>query len=288
MPTFKHILFPVDFSERCRAVEPFVKSAAQHFQANLTLLHAVPNPVTLAGGFEAPPYAVITDIKPVIDAAKDRLSTILNMPELQTVRVVESGDPAFLITDFAKHNDVDLIMMPTHGYGGFRAYLIGSVVAKVLHDARCAVWTAAHTAQEELGTSAEYKSILCAIDLDSEGVNLLRFGADLAKQYGATLRVAHAVPASEARPLKYLDSEFRQELLKESRAEIGRMQQEAGTDAEICLEAGDVSKAVRAAALQYQANLVIIGRGKIHETFGRLRTNAYAIVRDSPCPVLSI
>ena len=62
------------------------------------------------------------------------------------------------------------------------------------------------------------------------------------------------------------------------------MQHTAGTNLDVCLEGGEVSDAVRAVALQYQADLVVIGRGRIHETFGRLRTHAYAIVRDAPCP----
>jgi len=35
-------------------------------------------------------------------------------------------------------------MMPTHGLGGFRRFLLGSVTAKVLHDADCPVWTGVH------------------------------------------------------------------------------------------------------------------------------------------------
>jgi hypothetical protein len=45
---------------------------------------------------------------------------------------------------------------------------------------------------------------------------------------------------------------------------------------------------VRGAAEHHEADLVIIGRGKLLSTFGRLRTHAYAIIRDSPCPVLSL
>ena len=45
------------------------------------------------------------------------------------------GEPAREIVDFAAANQVDLVMMPTHGYGPFRQLLLGSVAAKVLHDA---------------------------------------------------------------------------------------------------------------------------------------------------------
>jgi nucleotide-binding universal stress UspA family protein len=39
--------------------------------------------------------------------------------------------------------------------------------------------------------------------------------------------------------------------------------------------------------LHHNADLVVIGRGKLQEALGRLRTNAYAIIRQSPCPVVS-
>jgi nucleotide-binding universal stress UspA family protein len=51
---------------------------------------------------------------------------------------VDHGDPATYITAQAEKNDVDLIMMATHGYGTFRSLLLGSVAAKVLHDAKLA------------------------------------------------------------------------------------------------------------------------------------------------------
>jgi hypothetical protein len=37
MPSFGHILFPVDFSERCLSVRPFVKATARQFDAKVTL-----------------------------------------------------------------------------------------------------------------------------------------------------------------------------------------------------------------------------------------------------------
>jgi nucleotide-binding universal stress UspA family protein len=58
--------------------------------------------------------------------------------ELQGCRVVqfvERGDPTQVILSYARNGDFDLVMMPTHGYGPFRRYLLGSVTAKILHDA---------------------------------------------------------------------------------------------------------------------------------------------------------
>ena len=65
------------------------------------------------------------------------------------------------------------------------------------------------------------------------------------------------------------------------------LQKDAGTDVEVCIESGRVSSVVRRAALRHNADLVVIGRGKLQKPLGRLRTSAYAIIRESPCPVLS-
>jgi hypothetical protein len=48
------------------------------------------------------------------------------------------------IVEFAHNNNITLIAMPTHGYGLFRRFLLGSVTAKVLHDADCPIWTGVH------------------------------------------------------------------------------------------------------------------------------------------------
>ena len=50
MSTARHILFPVDFSERCKAVRPSVIAMAKHFGARLTLMHVLPIPIGLYGG----------------------------------------------------------------------------------------------------------------------------------------------------------------------------------------------------------------------------------------------
>ena len=288
MPDFHHILFPVDFSERCKAVRPFVKRMAQQFDAKLTLMHSIQIPTGWYGGFEGA-YPIMFDVPAMELEARERLDGFFDWPERSKLATaVDHGDPAAYITTYAEQNNVDLIMMATHGYGKFRSLLLGSVAAKVLHDARCAVWTAAHSEDPGLAAHLECRSILCAIELTPDSAGLIRQSVELAGKCGAKLRLVHAVPAIETRPEKYLDEDFHRALLDFARAEIRKLQHQAGTDLEVCLEGGGVSAVVRAAALHQAADLVVIGRGKLHETLGRLRTNSYAIIRHSPCPVMSL
>jgi nucleotide-binding universal stress UspA family protein len=177
--------------------------------------------------------------------------------------------------------------MPTHGYGPFRSLLLGSTAAKVLHDAHCPVWTSAHVEDVRLPARTELHNVLCAIELGPDAAGLIQSAEELAQAWQAELHLVHAVPVDEVRPEKYLEGDLTAALIKQSKQEIARLQQDAGTNLEVTVEGGRASHVIRDAALQCAADLVITGSGKLHATFGRLRTNTYAIIRDSPCPVLS-
>ena len=198
------------------------------------------------------------------------------------------GDAAACIAGYAGQYGIDLIMMPTHGYGKFRSLLLGSVTAKVLHDAKCAVWTSAHTEDPGLAGRAEFKNILCAVGLEPENSGVICYAARLARSFHAQLRLVHAVSLAETRPQGFLDTEVSQGMFQMTRDRIAERQKEAGTDVPVWLEAGSVSTVVRRAAEQCDADLLLIGRGRLQGAFGRLRTNAYAIIRDSSCPVMSV
>ena len=105
--------------------------------------------------------------------------------------------------------------------------------------------------------------------------------------YSAELHVIHAIPELDP-SLKMLRPEWVHEFRESAKAKIAQKRTQAGIDAELCVQEGAVSTVVRQAALAYNARLVVIGRGRLQGFLGRLRTNAYAIIRDSPCPVLSV
>jgi nucleotide-binding universal stress UspA family protein len=289
MTGFHHILFPVDFSARCLAARPYVMSVARQFDAKITLLNVIQNPVEWYGGVDGL-FPIPADLPQMVDGANKRLASFLEEPDpsVEVETRAEVGDPAYCITDCAEQLGVDLIVMPTHGYGVFRNLLIGSVTAKVLHDAKCAVWTAAHTPEPDQDDPIARKSILCAVDLKPESANLIGFASDFAARYEAKLRLVNAVPVAESRPEKYLETDFREFLFRAARQEIDKLQDEAGTRLDVCMEAGSAASVIHGAALHHDADLVIIGRGAHHNPFGRLRSNSYAIIRDCPCPVLSV
>jgi nucleotide-binding universal stress UspA family protein len=289
MTGFHHILFPVDFSDRCRAVRPFVTSLARRFNSKITLLHTLGVPRGFYGGVDAS-YPIAVDWDAMKADAVEQLRKFLDpdegfKPEGQAVAAV--GEAAAEIVDYTVANGVDLIMMPTHGYGPFRSMLLGSVTAKVLHDCDCPVWTAAHTEAASLPQHIKCENVMCAVDTTPDAVRLITHAAEVADALHARLRLIHAVPPVDQTPMTRLEDVFRADLMRIARESVAKLQEEAGTNFDVCMEMGQVSQVVHAAAAHHEADMVIIGHGRIHDTLGRLRTNAYAIIREAPCPVLS-
>lgn len=284
MPIIKHILFPFDFSEQSSLAAPFVRAVASRYGAKITVLSVIP-PVwnTPPGGM--PPLAGL-------DAPEHELAALLDrtlgkeFTGLVTSRLTDLGDPALKIIEFAHTNGVDLIMMPTHGVGGYRSMLLGSTTVKVLHEAKCPVWTATHAGEQRSPTIP--RTILCAVDDTPQTVTLMRWASEFSRQMGAALKLLHVVPlVSDALALPS-EREMQEEMRKGARAKLESMQQAAWVEAPLRVAAGGIAETVAEEARQEGADLILIGRGLLPSPLGRLRSNAYAIIQQSPCPVVSV
>jgi nucleotide-binding universal stress UspA family protein len=209
-------------------------------------------------------------------------------PGFDVRTVSDRGDPGYAITVQAEKIGADLIMMPTHGRGAFRSFLVGSATIRVLHRAHCAVWTGTHLEDGGPPSHVGIGKILCALDVDRESAHVVECAAAMAEKFSAEVCLVHCVPATETGPAEEFLSELDRFLAETAAERIADVQEQAGTNFEVCLEGGTISKVVREAAIRQGSDLVVIGRGHSHGPLSRLRTNAYAIVRDAPCPVLSI
>ena len=288
MPSIKHIAFPVDFSVRSNGAVPYVAEMARRHDARLTFL-AVAHPHYTSGLEVAP----MIDPQLILDGVQSQLDRMISALSIELAGVTVNrftvlGDPAQAISNFIAANKVDLVLMPTHGYGPFRQLLLGSVTAKVLHDVHIPVWTTAHTSEAPDRAHVFVSEILCAVDTSSASIELMRWAAGLCKSLGATLRLVHAVPAIAWWPELQMDQGFEQKLHENAMRTIQNLERAADISVPVCVGAGTVPDVVREAALEHDADLIVIGRGALQETMGRLRTHSYGIIRYAPCPVISV
>jgi nucleotide-binding universal stress UspA family protein len=210
------------------------------------------------------------------------------LPKVNVRCVVETGDPGTVIAEYAEDEKMDLVAMPTHGYGAFRRALLGSVTAKVLHDSKIPVWTSAHCPEASHRAHPKPRHILCAVGLKPESRHTLEMAIGIASDCDATVELIHVAREGETSAL-HTEEQLEEILVDAARKELVRIQEAAGTDVETILAGGNIATLVRNVALRKRADLTVIGRGCLSEAgMGRLRSNAYAIIRESPCPVLSV
>lgn len=293
MLPISQILVPTDFSDRCRGMLPHVKSLAERYGAGVILLHVVDPFYTIPPtGFSAP---VVIPVSESVIAEREKLLHEFGAAELKGVklrRYVQKGDAASEIGSVAATDNISLIAMPTHGYGPLRQLLIGSVTSKVLHDIPRPVLTGVHGAKS--AGEPRFTNILCAIDLGPQSKSVLNYASQFAEDFQAKLSIVHSIAPLDA-GLPYRPSiEFRMELESVARKEMERLQSATKTEsAESHLLGGDPAKSVCSLAQSSNADLLIIGRGpedksKERSSGARLPQNAYAIIRQSPCPVISV
>ena len=287
----RHILFPTDFSNLAVATEDYVRTFADRLGARVSILHAIEYPAYLYG---MPPACFMETTE--MDTSEKRAGeTIKNvLPGFAAERVVQTGDPARVIKEFAEANSVDLIMMPTHGYGLFRRALIGSVTAKTLHDVQCNVWTMAHIETHPPVPDVIPSRIVCALDLSPESVAVIKSAAQVAGRFGATLLLTHVVGHVMSVRDEYLDDrsqsalELQNYYVDFAREKIANFQREAGTNLDVCVEVGVVSAVLAEVVRKHQANLMVTGHGVSENLLGSVRSHGYPIVQESPCPVLRV
>src|SRR5271170_8049769 len=285
MPTIRHILFPLDFSNAGVAAIPYVRALANQLHAQLTVLSVVPTAWVTPPGLIPPTTG--TDPEALKNALQEHLDQLaLDGLESPPSRVTALGDPAEKIAEFTRDNRVDLVMLPTHGRGLFRRLLLGSVASKVLHDVHCPAWTAAHAEKQQ--AQEVPRKILCALDGNEKSLALAQWAADFSRQVGASLQLVHVVrPISDWLALES-EQALQEELRTESRNRIESSLNSGGLDLPLRIAVGEVVASITEEARQEGADLIVLGRGAIHETLGRLRTHAHGIIQRSPCPVLSV
>jgi len=288
--SLNRILLPVDFSERAAGAARYAKSLAAHFQSEVVLLHALPPPQQVFAPVEfggAMLDDISRDLACKTAAELDRFAEA-ELPGLNVRRLVLEGDPASTIVNFAHEEKLDLIIMPTHGYGPFRRFILGSNTAKVLHDADCPVWTGVHLEAAPPASALPLHNVLCAVDLGPQSEKALAWAAFLQQEFAAELTLLHAATAVPDTG-DQAETAWRRQVREAVEEELQRLQQATSAKAaRVVIEPGDPAQAICAAAGKWKADVVVIGRGSAAGVFGRLRTNAYAIIRESPCPVVSV
>lgn len=136
----KKILVPIDFSPPSKNAFKYAVRFAEEFGGELTLLYVL-EPQSMTGFMPIPEATAFVE-SDIVAAGKNLRSLIASVRNARIDRPrwkVRGGLPSHEIVEAAKEMDVDLIVIATHGYTGWKHFCIGSTAERVVRAAPCPV-----------------------------------------------------------------------------------------------------------------------------------------------------
>jgi nucleotide-binding universal stress UspA family protein len=144
MIAIKTILVPTDFSEASESALKYGKALADAFGASLHLVHVMEDLLAHAWSAEVYVASMPALREEIAKEATERLAGMLTDDEhqrLKSTTAILAGNPFLEIIRYAGAQNVDLIVIGTHGRGALAHMLLGSVAEKVVRKAPCPVLT---------------------------------------------------------------------------------------------------------------------------------------------------
>ena len=195
MLQLQKILFPTDFSRCAEQALAHAVFLAEKYDAEIHVLHVV----TL---FKDQPGILsneITETEETIrkfeDIAEKQLNKVVDSKGSDDMKIITvtkrevSAAPAIL--EYVSDNDIDLIVMGTHGRRGLGHLLLGSAAEEVVRLAACPVFTIREL--KEPKPVMQVNNILVPVDFSNYSGKALAYASEIAQSYKAQLQVLHII-----------------------------------------------------------------------------------------------
>jgi nucleotide-binding universal stress UspA family protein len=300
MIQIRRILCPIDFSEFSRRALEQAVAVARWYDGEITLLHVAPFvPSVVTSTF--PPGVSPLMLEPMRhDAVLEELRRFAQPAAAAGLRfdaVVRDGSAVAEVLDLARTLPADLLVMGTHGRGGFDRLVLGSVAEKVLRKACCPVLTVPPPAEGvPAGVAPLFGRILCAVDFSTSSTKALDYALSLAREAQASLTVLHVVewfPDDEERERRHFDVPgYRRHLEEKARERLrAAIPEEARLWCEPheVLAVGNPRQEIVRAAREANAGLIVMGvRGRGAVDLMLFGSTTHHVIREAHRPVLTV
>ena len=292
MLNIKRILLPIDIPIdvpiNCLDLIHQAAILAHHFNSEIIMLHVVTAQSYDAGvpkDWRA--WASWDLLAEIMREAKNRGDSSIGpaLEGLSIRRELAEGEVAEVIVHRAEEENVDLIMMPSYSRT-FYEFLMGSVTAKVLHGTERPVWTGAHVQGSQEQKFALH-NVLGAVEFGPRADVTVSWAAQMAAKFGARLTLANITASVEfwGPGGGYVNEKLKDELVGDATAQMSKLLQDTGVQADVFIGSGDVPKVLSQAARQTSADLLVTG---CYPYGGHLRTHGYGIICAVQIPVLNV
>ncbi|HXJ14054.1 MAG TPA: universal stress protein [Candidatus Limnocylindrales bacterium] len=280
------IMVTTDFSEISDRALDYAIALARRYDARIYLAHVItPDPFQ----FAEPQLAQATYEK-VRQSAEEGITNILISGKLRGVPhevLLEEGNVWPNLELLVARNEIDLLVVGTHGRGKIQKLLIGSVAEEIFRKTDCAVLTVGPAVMSPNLKEVELNHILFATDFGPGAEKAAAYAFSLAQEHNATLTLLHVIESAAA----YTE----EGVARQRELNVVRMKQlmPAGTEnwckPDFRATFGAPVEEILIAARESKADLIVMGAKARKSLAGHAPlTIAYNVVTKATCPVLTV
>jgi nucleotide-binding universal stress UspA family protein len=295
----RNVLFATDFSATSEAALPYAAAICRRFGSTLHAAHVLSEAglLMMTGGVDY--VSMGTLYEDAVSEAKQKLEQLSDCIEgIPHRNYVRHGQVWKNLATIIEQNDIDLIVVGTHGRTGFGKLLLGSVAEDILRHAPCPVVTVGprvsgraklpvlqSRGRDLAPPELELRHILLATNFAKSAECLAKEAAVLAEEFQAQLTVLHVIEdytrlGSDPAPIE--DATRR---LKELIPGTSSLQHTP----EIVIEFGRAPDRILKIAAEREADMIVLGARDSSEVGStHLPSSAIHVIAHAHCPVLTV
>jgi nucleotide-binding universal stress UspA family protein len=272
----KRVLYATDFSRQAAAALPYALSLARQPGGKLTVVHVV-SPGSLPVGFPAHSWQAI--VAQGVREAQESMELL--KPQCKDVALdchVRSGDVLAELSAIVRDDQVDLIVLGTHGRRGASKAVFGSVAEKIFRHAPCPVLTVGPNVSGEPESVVDLHSILFPTDFSAEAQAALPYALSLVREHRSRLYLLHVVPPGA----DVDETSLAIRLHKLVPPEAG-----LACEPKALVQTGAAAQVILDLAEELGVDLIVLGPKRRSGLPGTMATT-YRAVSEAICPVLTV
>jgi nucleotide-binding universal stress UspA family protein len=280
----RKILFATDFSSCSETALGYCLGLSRRFDATLYTVSVVDAELDAQ-----PPHQQYLE-----HSAESTLAKLANSDLFRGINHVELvkegfGSVSEVLLELIDRLSVDLIVLGTHGRGGIKKLVLGSVAEEILNRAPCSVLSVGPRVRAKSEPEWKFRRILCATDLRPGSESLPAYALWLAKQEHSHLILLHVLHVSTDAP----PGQAQRETDIAVRQLFQLLPPETSTSAgtQCLVEVGAVGELIAKVANDQSADLILIGRRRtLHPRVSAHLpwTTLHQVLCRAQCPVLMV
>jgi nucleotide-binding universal stress UspA family protein len=283
----KNIMLATDFSPASEAALPHALTIAGQYGSKLYVAHVIcPEFKDLL-----PPESTATMLQHAHGFTEQKLEPLLSAGRQKGIpcqSLIGEGAIWDVLLDMIQQNDIDLIVVGTHGRRGLSKLLLGSVAEEVFRMAPCPVLTVGPKTSEKPSIDVQLGHILYPVEFVPDSSDAAAYAVSLAEEYHAKLTYMKVfedmVPSPEEKaqiqePVRHWMEDHiptESDLRERTSFELGF---------------GPTSEAILKFASDRGVDLIVMGVQRLDPVMAAhldKPDTAYEVVRTAPCPVLTV